>query len=78
LVGIVRSRTKATELVKLELGLSKLNTQKQNTKIANKLQNKAIYIAIIIIKTGLENRDYGRRGFAALAMRYPSNCKSWH
>jgi hypothetical protein len=29
---------------------SKLNSQKQNTKIAHKLQNKAIYAAIAIIK----------------------------
>jgi quinol-cytochrome oxidoreductase complex cytochrome b subunit len=28
---------------------NKLNTQKQNSKIANKLQNKGVYIAIIII-----------------------------
>jgi hypothetical protein len=27
---------------------------------------------------GLENRDYGRRGSAALTTRHPSNRKSWH
>jgi hypothetical protein len=27
--------------------------------------------------SGLENRDYGRRGPAALITRYPSICKSW-
>jgi hypothetical protein len=26
----------------------------------------------------LENRDYGRKGFAALTMRHPSIRKSWH
>jgi hypothetical protein len=28
--------------------------------------------------SGLENRDYGRRGSAALTTRYPSIWKSWH
>jgi hypothetical protein len=36
---------------------SKLKTQKQNTKIAHKLQNKAIYKAIIIIKIKNNNED---------------------
>jgi hypothetical protein len=27
---------------------------------------------------GLENRDYGRRGSAALTMRHPAIRKSWH
>jgi hypothetical protein len=30
------------------------------------------------IDSGLENRDYGRRGSAALIMRHPSIRKSWH
>jgi hypothetical protein len=28
--------------------------------------------------SGLENRDYGRTGSAALTMRHPSIRKSWH
>jgi hypothetical protein len=28
--------------------------------------------------SGLENRDYGRRGSAALTTRHPSLRKSWH
>jgi hypothetical protein len=28
--------------------------------------------------TGLENRNYGRKGSAALTMRHPSICKNWH
>jgi hypothetical protein len=28
--------------------------------------------------SSLENRDYSCRGSAALAMRHPSICKSWH
>jgi hypothetical protein len=28
--------------------------------------------------SGLENRDYGRRGSAALTMRHPSIRKRWH
>jgi hypothetical protein len=28
--------------------------------------------------TGLENRDYGRKGSAALTIRHPSIRKSWH
>jgi hypothetical protein len=28
--------------------------------------------------SGLENRDYGRRGSAALTMRHPSIRRSWH
>jgi hypothetical protein len=28
--------------------------------------------------SGLENRDYGRKGIAALTTRYPSIRKSWH
>jgi hypothetical protein len=34
--------------------------------------------ASVLVKPGLENRDYGRRGSAALAMRHPSMQKSWH
>jgi hypothetical protein len=29
------------------------------------------------VKSGLENRDYGRRGSAALTMRHPSIRKIW-
>jgi hypothetical protein len=31
-----------------------------------------------LVKYGLENRDYGRRGSAVLTMRHPSIRKSWH
>jgi hypothetical protein len=34
--------------------------------------------ASVLVKSGLENRDYGRRGSAALTMRHPSIRKSWH
>jgi hypothetical protein len=30
------------------------------------------------IQSGLENRDYGLRGFAALTTRHPSIRKSWY
>jgi hypothetical protein len=42
-----------------------------------KITRKFIYIYIYIY-TGLEKRDYGRRGSAALTMRHPSIRKSWH
>jgi hypothetical protein len=29
-------------------------------------------------RSALENRDYGRNGFAALTTRHPSSHKSWH
>jgi hypothetical protein len=34
--------------------------------------------ASVLVKSGLEIRDYGRRGSAALTMRHPSIRKSWH
>jgi hypothetical protein len=34
--------------------------------------------ASVLVKSGLENRDYGRRGSAALTMRHPSVGKRWH
>jgi hypothetical protein len=37
-----------------------------------------VLCASVLVKFGLENRDYGRRGSAALTMRHPSIRKSWH
>jgi hypothetical protein len=37
-----------------------------------------VLCASVLVKSGLENRDYGRRGSAALTMRHPSIRKSWH
>jgi hypothetical protein len=34
--------------------------------------------ASVPAKSGLENRDYGPKGSAALAMRHSSIRKSWH
>jgi hypothetical protein len=34
--------------------------------------------ASVLVKSGLENRDYGRGGSAALTMRHPSVRKSWY
>jgi hypothetical protein len=31
-----------------------------------------------VVGLGLENRDYGHKGSAALTMRHPSILKSWH
>jgi hypothetical protein len=39
---------------------------------------KLIYSITRIFVAGLENRDYGRTGSAALTMRHPSIYKSWH
>jgi hypothetical protein len=44
-------------------------------KLFNLLSNN---YAFILVKYGLENRDYGRRGSAALTMRHPSIRKSCH
>jgi hypothetical protein len=38
---------------------------------------KYIYVRDTLY-SGLENRDYGRRGSAALTMRHPSIRKRWH
>jgi hypothetical protein len=35
-----------------------------------------VLCASVLVKSGLENRDYGRRGSAALIMRHPSIDKS--
>jgi hypothetical protein len=35
-----------------------------------------VLCASVLVKSGLENRDYGRRGSAALTMRHPSIRKS--
>jgi hypothetical protein len=37
-----------------------------------------VLCASVLFKSGLENRDYGRRGSATLTMRHPSIRKSWH
>jgi hypothetical protein len=37
-----------------------------------------VLCASVLVKSGLENQDYGRRGPAALIMRHPSILKSWH
>jgi hypothetical protein len=36
-----------------------------------------VLCAIVLVKSGLENRDYGRRGSAALTMRHTSIRKGW-
>jgi hypothetical protein len=36
------------------------------------------YLRIHNIDSGLENRDYGHKGSAALTMRHPSIRKRWH
>jgi hypothetical protein len=35
--------------------------------------NAALICASVLVKSGLETRDYGRRGSAELTMRHPSN-----
>jgi hypothetical protein len=37
-----------------------------------------VLCASVLVKSGLENRDYGRKGSAALTMRHPSIRKSCH
>jgi hypothetical protein len=37
-----------------------------------------VLCASVLVKSGLKNLDYGRRGSAALAMRHPYISKSWH
>jgi hypothetical protein len=37
-----------------------------------------VLCANVLVKSGLENRDYDRRGSAALTMRHPSISRSWH
>jgi hypothetical protein len=37
-----------------------------------------VLCASVLVKSGLENRDFGRRGSVALTMRNPSIRKSWH
>jgi hypothetical protein len=37
-----------------------------------------VHCASVLVKSGLENRDYGRRGLAALTMRHSSIHKSFH
>jgi hypothetical protein len=34
-----------------------------------------VLCASVLVKSGLENRDYGRRGSAALTMRHPPSAK---
>jgi hypothetical protein len=62
-VGIVRSRIQATELVLVEYFERGSNE---------------VLPASVLVKSYLENREYGRRGSAALTMRHPSIRKSWH
>jgi hypothetical protein len=42
------------------------------------LENKPSTLGIYFRNSGLETRDYDRRGSAALTMRHPSILKSWH
>jgi hypothetical protein len=37
-----------------------------------------LLLLLLLLLFGLENRDYGRRGSAALTMQLPSIRKSWH
>jgi hypothetical protein len=41
-------------------------------------RSSEVLCASVLVKSGLENRHYGRRGSAALTMRHPSIRKSWH
>jgi hypothetical protein len=42
------------------------------------ISSSEVLCASVLVKSGLENRDYGHRGTAALTMRHPSILKSWH
>jgi hypothetical protein len=42
------------------------------------LLNCEVLCASVLVKSGLENRDYGHRGSTALIMRHPSIRKRWH
>jgi hypothetical protein len=49
-----------------------------NTSIYLKyLCSSEVPCASVLVKSGLKNRDYGRRGYAALTMQHPSIRKSW-
>jgi hypothetical protein len=48
-----------------------------SNKIIFALSSEVLCVSVLV-KSGLENRDYGRRGSAALTMQHPSLRKSWH
>jgi hypothetical protein len=53
----------------------KLHAKNHNEVVT---MNTNFVCASVLVKSGLENRDYGSRGPSALTMRHPSFRKSWH
>jgi hypothetical protein len=75
-VGIVLSQTQATEFkFNVECGTVVALT---SVVCLLFLSDVEVLCACVLVKSGLENRDYVRRGSAALTMRRSSIRISWH